>query len=57
MQAVRDCAMIEIRRDGKANRPIWIITHRDAEGFHRQLALPEEDMQELVRQWTMIKYL
>lgn len=46
--------MIELHRDSKAKHTMWIITYTDQEGFHRQLCLPEEDMAELFRIWTMM---
>lgn len=46
--------MIDLTRDPKAKRTVWIITHTDSEGFHRQLAMSDEDMTELVRRWTIM---
>lgn len=42
--------MVDIRPDRKGRT--WIITHTDAEGFHRQINLTEEEMDELTRLWT-----
>lgn len=42
--------MIDIRKDKKSS--LWIITTRDSEGYHRQLAVTEKDMDELVKLWT-----
>lgn len=42
--------MIDIKKDRKS--PTWIITKSDAEGFHRQLAVTEDEMDELVKLWT-----
>lgn len=42
--------MIEFERDRKA-RNNWVITRIDSEGFHRQLNVTAEDMDELTRQW------
>ena len=43
--------MIEIERDRKA-RNNWVITRTDSEGFHRQMNVTAEDMDELTRQWN-----
>ena len=37
--------MIEIKKDRKS--PTWIITKTDSEGFHHQLNLTAEEMDEL----------
>jgi hypothetical protein len=42
--------MIEITKDKKT--PTWIITRTDSEGFHRQMNVTEEEMDELVRLWV-----
>ena len=42
--------MVDIIKDRKS--PMWIITQTDSEGYHRQLSLSREDMDELVRLWT-----
>ena len=42
--------MVDIKQDKKGKT--WIITHTDNEGFHHQLHLTEDEMDELVRLWT-----
>ena len=42
---------IDIKPDRKATKPMWIITRTDSEGFHHQLNVTEEEMDELVRLW------
>lgn len=42
--------MVDIRPDRKGNT--WILTKTDSEGFHYQVALTEDEMNELVRLWT-----
>ena len=42
--------MVDISKDRKS--PMWTITRTDSEGFHRQLALTESEMDELVRLWS-----
>lgn len=41
--------MIQIAKDKKS--PMWTITTTDREGYHRQLPVSTEDMNELVRIW------
>lgn len=41
----KEC-MIEISKDKKS--PTWIITKTDAEGFHHQLALTEDELNNLL---------
>ena len=43
--------MVDIKFD-KKSKSTWIITRTDSEGFHRQLALSEGEMDELVRLWS-----
>ena len=42
--------MVELNRDKKA-RDGWLINTTDSEGFHRQLAISNDDMTELMSQW------
>lgn len=49
--------MIDLRRDQKARIPVWTITRTDSEGYHRQLALTEDEMDELTRRWQLIRRL
>ncbi len=42
--------MVDLRPDRNGNT--LIITKIDDEGFHRQVALTEDEMNELVRLWT-----
>ena len=42
--------MVDIRPDRKGHT--WIITRTDDEGFHHQLNLTEQEMDELARLWT-----
>ena len=44
--------MIEITKDKKS--PTWIITKTDNEGFHRQMNVTFNEMNELVEQWENI---
>lgn len=41
--------MVSLSKDRKS--PLWIITVTDSEGFHRQVNVSEDDMDELVRLW------
>ena len=41
--------MVEIRKDRKS--PTWIVTKTDNEGFHRQINLTADEMDDLVRLW------
>ncbi len=41
--------MIDIKKDTKSLT--WIITKTDSEGFHHQLNVTREEMDELVRLW------
>lgn len=43
--------MIDIKKDRKAN-DIWVITKTDSEGYHHQLAVTENEMNEIIRLWT-----
>ena len=42
--------MVDIQRDRKGDT--WILTKTDDEGFHHQIDLTEDEMNELVRLWT-----
>ncbi len=42
--------MVELKRDRKA-KDCWIITTTDGEGYHRQINLTWEDIQEIVKYW------
>lgn len=44
--------MIEINKDKKS--PTWIITQTDNEGFHRQLAVTRQEMNQLVQLWIRV---
>ena len=41
--------MIELKKDSKS--PLWIITVTDAEGFHRQVNVSSDELDDLVEQW------
>lgn len=41
--------MVDISRDRKSG--LWVITRTDAEGFHKQVELTEDEMDEIVRLW------
>ena len=41
--------MIELKKDKKSTT--WIITTTDSEGFHRQLNMSANDLDEIVRLW------
>jgi len=45
--------MIELKKDKKS--PTWIITTTDNEGFHRQLNVREEELNELTDLWHKTK--
>ena len=47
--------MLELTKDNKS--ATWIITKTDREGFHRQMNVSEEEMEELVRVWKERKKL
>ena len=42
--------MVELLKDKKSS--MWVITRTDDEGFHRQLNLTEEELDDLVEIWT-----
>lgn len=46
--------MIELRKDKKSTT--YILTTQDGEGFHRQINLKSEDLDELVRVWNELKH-
>jgi hypothetical protein len=45
--------MIVLKKDGKS--PTWIITTTDAEGFHKQLNVTADELDELTNQWNKYK--
>ena len=45
--------MIELKKDRKS--PTWIITTKDNEGFHRQLNVSEQELNELTEIWHKMK--
>jgi hypothetical protein len=45
--------MIELTKDRKS--PTWIITTTDSEGFHRQLNVKPQELDELVRAWQKLR--
>ena len=54
--AVAACArpsiprMISLSKDKKS--PTWILTRTDSEGYHRQLNLTADELDEIVAIWT-----
>ncbi len=42
--------MISLSKDKKS--PTWILTRTDSEGFHRQLNLTADELDEIVAIWT-----
>lgn len=46
--------MISLKRDSKS--PLWIITVTDAEGFHRQVNISSDELDDLVEQWEREKW-
>lgn len=44
---------ITLIKDRKS--PTWILTTIDSEGFHRQINLKREELDEIVRIWESIK--
>ena len=46
--------MIELKKDSKS--PLWIITVTDAEGFHRQINVSSDELDDLVEQWEREKW-
>jgi len=44
--------MIEIKKDRKSDT--WIITTEDGQGFHRQINVTRDDMEQLIKQWEEI---
>lgn len=44
--------MIDIKKDTKS--ATYIITKTDSEGFHHQLNVTAEEIEELIRQWILI---
>lgn len=51
IQLKRNMASIELTKDKKS--PTWIITTTDSQGFHRQLNVTREQMDELLRLWLV----
>ncbi len=47
--------MIVLKKDRKS--PTWIITTIDAEGFHKQLNVTADELNELTDQWNKYKEL
>ena len=45
--------MVELKKDKKS--PTWIVTTTDKEGFHRQLNLTADELDELTRMWNLKK--
>lgn len=45
--------MVELSKDKKS--PTWILTKTDCEGFHRQVNLSEDELDELVSLWKKKK--
>ena len=45
--------MVEIKKD--KNSPTWILTKTDNEGFHRQVNLTAEELDDLVKLWQAEK--
>lgn len=45
--------MVEIKKDKKS--PTWILTKTDNEGFHRQVNLTAEELDDLVKLWQAEK--
>lgn len=41
--------MVVLSKDMKS--PLWIITVTDAEGFHRQVNVSSDELDDLVEQW------
>ena len=46
--------MISLKKDSKS--PLWIITVTDAEGFHRQVNVSSDELDDLVEQWESEKW-
>ena len=44
--------MVELKKDKKS--VTWILTKTDGEGFHRQLNLTREELDELTRIWHIL---
>lgn len=44
--------MVELTKDNKSNT--WLITTTDAEGFHKQINLTDDDMQEVIATWMIV---
>lgn len=44
--------MVELEKDKKS--PVYIITKKDSEGFHRQLHITIDEMKELLKLFTRV---
>ena len=47
--------MVEIKKDSKS--PTWVLTKTDNEGFHRQVNLTFDELNDLVLLWKKEKML
>lgn len=52
-QGIEEKVEIDITKDRKSST--WIITKTDSEGFHHQLNLTTQEMDELTDKWREIK--
>jgi hypothetical protein len=41
--------MISLKKDSKS--PLWTITVTDSEGFHRQVNVSSDELDDLMEQW------
>lgn len=41
--------MIEIKQDKKS--PTWVVTKTDSEGFHHQITMTRDELDQLTLQW------
>ena len=46
--------MVSLSKDRKS--PLWIITVTDSEGFHKQINVSSDELDDLVEQWEREKW-
>jgi hypothetical protein len=45
--------MVEITKDRKGKT--WIVTKTDSEGFHRQINMTKDELDELTSRWLKLR--
>ena len=44
--------MVELKKDGKS--VTWVLTKTDSEGYHKQMNLTRDELNELTRIWHIL---